>query len=884
MKLTLVTAPPGFGKTSIISTWVRQSEIPAGWLSLDARDNDPAQFFSHLIAALQNLQPSLGAQALVELSSSQAFSIETLLVDLINEIASLPGQYLLVLDDFHLIESQAIHLGIAFLLDHLPSQLHLVIATRSDPPFPLGKLRARGELNELRVDDLRFGVEETGTFLKVAVGNTITQSEIQALETRTEGWIAGLQLAVLSMKNYREQSDFIQSFTGSNRYIIDYLVEEVLNQLPAHIRQFLLQTSVLDRFCGDLCDAVLLHDPQELFPAGTPPLKSQETLEQLERSNLFLIPLDSRRRWYRYHHLFGDILRHFLIIQQSGLVSTLHQRASTWFASNALPDDAIEHACAAEDWHLASQHISAYSRQPFLHGEFHRLIGWVQRVPVEYLREDAELSLYYAWSLLFAGRIEEAENTIRAVEKQLGDSKRMFLSTGRMVLSAFLAYHRGQAQEALPILKEAIQLLHGKKSGPDEELLYAMARVGLADTYRLLSQFDLAEKAYREAIPFNHEVGNVLGVLVCYRNVGDILFERAQLQRAIDMYQEGIERSRAWAAKEFGQTYDLLPSANLFVRLGEIHYERDELDQAAEMIGKGVPLLELSGSTFLVNAYYQQARIALARDDLFAVHEQVQRLRRVAAGISKNYPFAQSGRLLTDLYLRLASLPLPADYPLGSAFLQKEIEDWAHSVEALGPDKILYLYDSQSAVLARSFLFLGLPEKVVALLTPLLETARAEGRQRSILQRLSVLARAHLALGDQASAFSAISEALTIAEAHGFIRTILDEGPELRPLLQSALQRNLTPRSASHLLASLSGPEPETDPRARANRLLVEPLSERELEILSLVADGLSNQQIADKLFVALSTVKKHMSAVLGKLNAESRTEAIQRARTLGLI
>lgn len=890
--MTLVTAPAGFGKTSLISAWVKQADLPAGWLSLDARDNDPVQFFSHFIVALQTLEPSLGARAIVEISASQAFSIETLLIDLINEIAALRGHYLVVLDDFHLVENQAIQSGIAFLLDHLPSQLHLVIATRSDPPFPLAKLRARGEINELRVDDLRFGMEETGIFLRAALKNTITPSEIQALETRTEGWIAGLQLAVLSMKAHREQSSFIQSFTGSNRYIIDYLVEEVLNQLPTPIRQFLLQTSLPDRLCGDLCDAILIPDPQELPPKEStesstgrvPPVKSQEILEQLERSNIFLIPLDSQRRWYRYHHLFADILRHFLNNQQSKMVPSLHRRASVWFAANGFLDEAIDHACAAKDWRLASNHISRNSRQLLLQGEFQRLIGWVNRLPVEYRREDAELSIYYAWSLLLSGKIDEAENAFRLVEDRLTTSEGTFLSLSRKVLGAFITYHHGRAMEALPVLNEAIQGLSGADPSPDEQLLYGFACGGLADTYRLLGKLDLAEKAYAEAIPINQRVGNILAVLVCYRNLGDILFERGQFQRAVGIYQEAIQQSRSWAEDKFGEAYDLLPSADHFARLGEIHYERNDLEQAAQMIGKAVPLLELSGNTHLSNAYYQQGRITLARNDLFSVHEHLQKLRQAAAKISIRYPFAQSERFLTDLCIQLAARQLPVDYPATMASLRNEIEDWVHSFEKGHPGKIPYLYDTQSVVLGRSYLFLGQPDKAVALLSPLLKTARASGRQRSLLERLIVLARAHQALGDPASALAAIHEALTIAESHGFVRTVIDGGQELLLLLRSALQHNITPRYTAHLLELLSGPGMENDPQARANLLLIEPLSERELEILSLVADGLSNQQIADKLTVALSTVKKHMSAILGKLNVESRTEAIQRARTLGLI
>lgn len=891
-KVTLVTAPPGFGKTSLVSTWVTSTEVPAGWLSLDRRDNDPAQFFSHFIAALQRFHPSLGGQILAELSAAQSFSVETLLTDLINEIAALPGQYVLVLDDFHLVENQAIHAGMTFLLEHLPGQLHLVFATRSDPPLPLPRFRARGEINELRVEDLRFGLEETNAFLHAAVGDTLTQSEITALKTRTEGWVAGLQLAVLSMKAHHEQSSFIQNFTGSNRYIIDYLVEEVLNQLPDAVRQFLLQTSILDRFCAELCDAILIHDAHqqglivsvEMTDAPGSSISSQQILDLLERNNIFLLPLDSRRQWYRYHHLFADILRHFLNNQQGSMIPSLHRRASIWFASKDLVDEAIDHACAARDWRLAADHISHNSRKVLLHGEFSRLTGWVNRLPMEYRQGDPELSVYYCWSLLFSGKIDDAESAFRSVEDQLAASAEPFLSMSRKILRAFIDYHHGRGLEALPLLNEAIERLDYEDPSPDDQLLYGFARAGLADTYRVLGKLELAEEAYAEAIPINQRVGNILAVLVCYRNLGDLLFEHAQLQKAVDVYQEAIEQSRSWAKDMFGEAYDLLPSADHFARRAEIHYERNELEDAARMIGKAIPLLELSGSTHLSNAYYQQGRVALANKDFFAAHTQIQKLRQASAKISTRYPFAQSERYLTDLRIQIASWQLPPDFPVTISSLRNEIEDWAFSFERGHPGKIPYLYDIQAVVLGRAYLFLGQPDKAVALLTPLQETARASGRRRSLLERLTVLARGHQALGDSASALTAIGEALAIAESHGFLRTVLDAGQEIRPLLQSALRHNITPRFTAYLLELLSGPAMEDRPQTRANLLLIEPLSERELEILSLVADGLSNQQIAENLFIALSTVKKHMSAVLGKLNVESRTEAIQRARTLGLI
>lgn len=881
-KLTLVTAPPGFGKTSIIAAWVGQTGLPIGWLSLDQRDNDPAQFFSHFIAALQNLDSSLGNQTLVEVLASPVFSIETLLTDLINEIAGLPGQYLLVLDDLHLVENQSIHLGITFLLEHLPRQLHLVIATRSDPPLPLAKLRAKGQVNEIRVDELRFGMQETDAFLRASVGDTISQNEIAALETRTEGWIAGLQLAMLSIKAHREQSGFIQNFTGSNRYIIDYLVEEVLTQLSDPVRQFLLQTSILDRFCAELCDAMLLPDGSETLQAS--PSGSQSILDQLERNNIFLIPLDGQRRWYRYHHLFADILRHFLTIQQASLIPHLHRRASGWFAANGLVDEAIDYACAAKDWRLASEHIFRNSRQLLLHGEFYRLIRWVQRLPAEVRHEDLELSIYYAWALLFSGKIEDSEHVFRSVESRLLASQNTFLSVGARILGAFLAYHHGRAKEALPILSEAVERLACEEPTPDEQLLYGFARAGLADTYRLLGKLDLAERAYAEAIPVNLHVGNILAALVCYRNVGDILFEQGQLQKAIETYQEGIDRSHAWTKEKFGEAYDLLPSADHFARLGEVYYERNDLEAAGRMMHKATQMLDLSGSTHLSNAWYQQARIALAGDNLPAVHEHIQKLRQAAARISSRYPFAQTERFIADLRIRIASRPLPPDYPLAVAALQKDIQDWISSFETGAPSRIPYLYDSQSVVLGRAYLYLGQPEKAVALLTPLIETMRSAGRQRSLLERLIVIARAYQMLNDLASASRTIQEALTLAEAHGFLRSIIDDGQELQPLLQRALQQNVAPHYVTRLLNMISSQEPESGSQARANRLLIEPLSDRELEVLALVAEGLSNQQIAEKLYVAISTVKKHMGTIFGKLNVSSRTEAIQRARTLGLI
>jgi len=398
-KLILISAPAGFGKTTLLSEWVASCGRPAAWLSLDEDDKDPTRFLIYLVVALQAVASGIGEDVLAALQSPQQPPTEAILISLLNEITALPADFILVLDDYHVVDSQPVDSALTFLLEHLPPRLHLVIATREDPLLPLARYRARGQLTELRLADLRFSPAEAAEFLNHAMGLTLSTEEIVALESRTEGWIAGLQLAAISMKGRQDTSGFVQSFTGSHRFVMDYLVEEVLRQQPENVQDFLLSTSILERLCGPVCDAVLL----------SPSDSGQETLEYLERTNLFIAPLDDERRWYRYHQLFAELLRNRLNHIYPNQIIQLHSRASDWYAHNDLPEEAVTHALAIQDWSRAAEIIERYSDQWPMRGEISILLGWLESFPAQIRLERTGLGLVYAWALYMSHQLDRAD-------------------------------------------------------------------------------------------------------------------------------------------------------------------------------------------------------------------------------------------------------------------------------------------------------------------------------------------------------------------------------------------------------------------------------------------------------------------------------------------
>jgi LuxR family maltose regulon positive regulatory protein len=864
-KLTLISASAGFGKTTLVSAWAAGCGRPVAWLSLDAGDGDPARFVTYLVAALQTVAPGVGAGVLANLRSPQPPQMETLLTALLNDLSNVVVPIVLVLDDLHEIDSRPLDQALVFVVEHLPPQLHLVIASREDPPLPLARLRARGQLSELRAADLRFSLAEAGGFLNQAMGLSLSLDEIGALDARTEGWIAGLQLAALSMQGRADTARFIASFTGSHHFVLDYLVEEVLRQQSEDVQAFLLRTSLLERMCGPLCDAVLQ-------PAGVD--SGQMTLEYIQRANLFIVPLDNERRWYRYHHLFADLLRQRL--QQGAAaagwdIPALHRRASAWHARNGLPADAIRHALLAEDFGQAAGLIEL--AWPAMDANFQTGIwlGWAKALPEALIRARPMLSVGYAWALLNGGALEGAEARLRDAERALDgaaadDAQSRSLPASIATARAYLAQAFGDGAGTLAHGQRALALLTEEdylRRGP------AFALVGLAQWAK--GDLEDAHRSLTSAMAGFVKAGNPVFAISCTYGLADIRVTQGRLRAAISAY----ETSLPLALNSGGP---LLPGiGDIYLGLGELHREQGDLQAAADFLLKSEALgKQLALPDWPHRFQRGRARLRQAQGDLDGALDALDEAER--------------------LYFR-SPVPDIAPIPAMRArvwVLQGRVPEalsWVRERGLSVDDDLTFLREFEHISLARALIARhkggqaeGALDDALGLLDRLLQAAESGGRMGSAIEILVLQALTHRALGSSPAALSALARALTLAEPDGYVRIFVDEGRPMAALLSEAAARGLMLDYTSRLLAAF-GPEllpPVADSAPPVAE--VDPLSPRELELLRLVAQGLSNQEIGKRLFLALDTVKGHNRRIYAKLQVQRRTEAVARARELGLI
>ena len=637
-RLTLVSAPAGFGKTTLVAEWLSGVDSCHAWLSLDEDDNDPLRFFAYLVAALQQVDPHIGQAALAMMQSPQPLLPQALLTALINDVAAVPAPFILVLDDYQVIHTLPIHQQLAFLLEHQPPQMHLVIATREDPPLPLSRLRVRGQMVDVRQADLRFTEEETASFLRHVMRLALSPDDVAALQQRTEGWIAGLQLVALSLRGHDDARQLVQSFTGSHRYVLDYLIEEVFQRQPAGVQDFLLRTSILDRFTAPLCD-VVVGISESVSQRTDEPLtrslaNSQAVLEYLERANLFIVPLDQARQWYRYHHLFADLLRHRLEIEV-GDTAPLHQRASRWYAEHGFPADAIRHALAAADWNSAASLILGVNAGMLKHGQVATLVGWFRALPEDWVRARPRLCYEYGWPLLLAEQVDAAEAYLALAEQ--GAQGEPALLGQIASAQAYAARMRGDGRRAVEFSQRALSLLP-----PDDWTSRSVVGMNLGMAYWYAGHLDEAWQVLVEARDAARRSGNdyaeaATGVFLCRTHAA-----RGKLRQAATAYREVIERG--------GQ----LPIVALaHTDLAMLLYEWNDLEAAA---GHAQQALELSQRTGNVELQVAGCRtLAMARQaqgDRDAAHEAIQASSRLAQhpGIS------QSARLLALAYQTLVSL------------------------------------------------------------------------------------------------------------------------------------------------------------------------------------------------------------------------------------
>jgi LuxR family maltose regulon positive regulatory protein len=868
-KLMLVSAPAGFGKTTLLAAWLAQGAgRPVAWLSLDEGDNGPETFWTYVIAALRTVVPDIGENELALLASSQPPPIHLLLTTLLNDLSALETDVVLVLDDYHLIESRDVHDSMAYLLDHMPPRLHVVIASRADPAVPLARLRARGELVEVRAAELRFTAQEAAAYLNGEMGLQLTAHDVAALEERTEGWIAALQLAALSMQGRDDAAGFIAGFAGDDRYIVDYLAEEVLQRQSGRVRDFLLHTSLLSRLNGPLCDAVTAQG------------RGRAMLETLDRGNLFLVPLDDRREWYRYHHLFADVLRARLSDESPDLVRELHRRASEWYGDHGERSEAIRHAVAGEHFDTAADLVELTLPALLRDRQETTLRGWLELLPEEVLRDRPVLSNGYAAALLSTGEVEGVERHLRDAERWLDGAAQSHrvdepptrkvvaydeldrLPAGIAVHRAGLAMARGDPASTVTHARHALTLL---PDGDDVGQGAATALLGLASWAG--GDLEAAHAAYTDCVACMLRAGHLSDVLGCSITLADLRITQGRLRDAVRTFERALELAREHEGPVLRGTTDM------YVGMSALHRERNDLDAARQLLTRCEELGEHNGLP--QNRYrfrVAKARLREAEGDLGGALDLLDDAERVYVA-----DFSPDVRPVPALRAR-------------TWLRQGRVDDalaWARDRGLSVRDQLSYLREYEHVTLARAHLAGHEAERpehtleeATELLRRLLHAAEAGRRNGSVIEILVLLALAARIRGDSVAASTSLERALTLARPEGYVRMFVDEGPPMATLLEAAAERGSNTGYARRLLTALGaarGP-------ARARQGLVEPLSERELDVLRLLRSELGGPDIARELVVSLSTVRTHTSHIYAKLGVNNRRAAVRRAEELDLI
>ncbi len=876
--LGLVCAPPGFGKTALLADWIQARQRSVAWLSVDSGDNDPARFWRYVAAALDRVRPGIADGVAPLLGPPAPPSFDGVATALINELAGRPGddEVLLVLDDYHVVEAQSVHQSVMFLLDHLPSDSHVLLASRTDPPLPLARLRARGQLAELRSADLRFSPDEAAALLREATGRHLSDAAVEALTTRTEGWAAGLQLAALSLGGQADVAGFVATFSGSHRYVLDYLTEEVLELQTEEARGFLLETSILNRLSGELCDAV------------TGRTGGQVMLEALERANLFLVPLDEVRGWWRYHQLFADLLRVRLQRQDPERAAQLHRNAAAWHDKHGLADDAVRHALDAGDATWAARLMERHIDALHLRSEGETLQRWRAALPADLVASRPRLLLAEGRMALLSGRVDAVEASVDAAERawasapdaadevynpSVGRGASVFANVPATIAleRAFLSEFRGDAEASIAFASRALAELH-----EGEWVLESAAQERLAVADWLRGKLPEAEDVIAARVAGFLAAGeSSLVAWGCYY-LGLIQRAQGRLDAALQTYRQVLEITATPGRPP------LPTSAVAYVGLAELAYQRGELETAARYLSEGMtPSRQLTYTQPLATGLATLAWIHQAEGDGSGALDTMREAEQVA-------PSAGVTALLNPVPSQRARLLL-AQGDLAAAI------GWIEERGLRADDEPTYAREPEYLVLARVLLTSDTAGRALVLLERLHAAATAQARIGSVIEIQALRSLALAADGDETGAVAAAADALSLAHRPGYMRVFADEGHPMSALLGRVVAAQRTDETIARrvpldyvgrLLKAIGEhglPRRETGGAAAASGL-VDPLSARELEVLGLLAAGRSNRDIAADLVVTLDTVKKHVSHILGKLGAVNRTEAVARARGLGLI
>jgi LuxR family maltose regulon positive regulatory protein len=857
--LTLISAPAGFGKTTCACEWLVGQPAPVTWLALDRGDNDPLRFTAYLVAALQKIDASIGKEIENVLQSGDLPDLDGLVTVLINDIMRIANKMILAVDDFQVIQDRTILELIERLILNLPEQLHLVLLTREDPLLPLARLRANNQMTEIRAGDLRFSDDEAGKFVQDLTGAPLSEEDIRNLGSRTEGWAAGLQLAGLSLRGRADPSSFITGLSGSYRYILSYLTEEVLSRQSEEIQNFLLQTSILEKMTGDLCDAV------------TDQADSGALLERLYNANLFLVPLDDDQQWYRYHHLFADLLRSQQNRVGKGQVGLLHRRASAWYERSGMVPEAIEHAVAAEDFARGVSLVEQNAMHMVMQGYARTVEGWMQAIPVEWHSHTPRANLAMAWMHLLRGSYPKISGYLAQIESGIQnadpeDEKTLELRAEWLALQSNLKNVQGNAQDSIALAQQALSTLRS-----ENQTVRGMAYLGLGGAYRLVDDYPRLSEAYQKAIQTSRAAGDFVPEMIACAALQMMAIRHGRLHFAVQIGSQAIERI---------ERAGMMPpiAATVYGTNGMVYYEWNQVEKARELINRSGQLSLLSGHNAgtIYNKVFM-GRLALAQGDGAGAFRLIQEA-------SDLLPFGAPAWLKPEVIEQQVRIYLAQDN-LAAAEL------------ALAPFKITLegqnIFSFEHYYLAHLRLHLYRVQHRFSSATDIGEGLRMAARLidgANEGERLGIALQAHLlrallisAQGDSESCLDDLAAAVEIGAAEGYLRSFLDEGPEVAALLRRLRRRGWRLSEIDRLLGAFGPLQPgdQVNPPAQA---WVEPLSERELDVLRLMAQGLKYEEIAEKLVVTLNTVRFHVKGLYGKLGVNSRTKAIETARGLELL